>query len=86
MEYVYAILLLNEAGRELDETNVTAVLEAAGTTVSGSRVRGLVAALEGVDVDHVVPELDVVVAADAAVDADRPTAVSESPSDVEGGG
>lgn len=49
MEYVYATLLVNEADRELNEENLTAVLSAAGCEVSESRVRALVAALEGLD-------------------------------------
>lgn len=50
MEYTYATLILEETGAELNEKNITAVLEAAGATVSESRVRAHVAALEGVDV------------------------------------
>jgi len=30
MEYVYAALILNESGEEINEDNVTAVLESAG--------------------------------------------------------
>lgn len=55
MEYAYAALLLAEAGEELNERNLRAVLEAANCAVSESRVKALVAALEGVDVDGVGP-------------------------------
>lgn len=66
MEHVYAALLLNEANRELNEANLTAVLEAAGCPVVESRTKALVAALEGVDVDRIG---DVATeGADAAVD------------------
>ncbi len=51
MEYAYATLLLNESNEEINETNLTAVLEASGHTVETSRVKALVAALEGVDLD-----------------------------------
>jgi large subunit ribosomal protein L12 len=53
MEYIYAVRLLDESGRELNERNLTAVLEAAGCTVAESRVKALVAALEGVDIGEV---------------------------------
>ena len=56
MEYVYAALILNEAGEELNEDNITAVLEAAGVDVEQSRVKALVAALEDVDIEEAVSE------------------------------
>ncbi|WP_101298213.1 50S ribosomal protein P1 [Halegenticoccus soli] len=54
MEYVYAALILNETGEEINEDNLTAVLEAAGVDVEESRVKALVAALEDVDIDEAV--------------------------------
>lgn len=53
MEYVYATLMLNETGEEINETNLTATLEAAGATITQSRVKALVASLEGVNIDDV---------------------------------
>lgn len=50
METIYAVLLLSAADAELNEANLTSVLEAAGHSVTVSRVRALIAALEGVDV------------------------------------
>lgn len=55
MEYAYATLLLNETGEELNESNLTAVIEAAGGQVMESRVKALVAALEDVDLDDIAP-------------------------------
>ena len=55
MEYAYATLLLNESDEEINETNLTAVLEASGCAVETSRIKALVAALEGVDLDGAVP-------------------------------
>ena len=52
MEYVYAALILNETGEELNEDNITAVLDAAGVDVEESRVKALVAALEDVDIEE----------------------------------
>ncbi|WP_276272188.1 50S ribosomal protein P1 [Haloarcula litorea] len=56
MEYVYAALILNESGEEINEDNLTDVLEAAGVDVEESRVKALVAALEDVDISEAVEE------------------------------
>jgi large subunit ribosomal protein L12 len=56
MEYVYAALILNETGEEINEENLTNVLDAAGVDVEESRVKALVAALEDVDIDEAVEE------------------------------
>jgi large subunit ribosomal protein L12 len=56
MEYVYAALILNESGEEINEDNLTDVLEAAGVSVEESRVKALVAALEDVDIEEAVAE------------------------------
>ncbi|MFB6105295.1 MAG: 50S ribosomal protein P1 [Halobacteriaceae archaeon] len=56
MEYVYAALILHESGEELNEENITDVLEAAGIDVEESRVKALVAALEDVDIDEAVEQ------------------------------
>lgn len=52
MEYTYAALILSASGEELNERNLTAVLEAAGCDVVESRAKALVAGFEGVDVDE----------------------------------
>ncbi|PSQ60731.1 50S ribosomal protein P1, partial [Halobacteriales archaeon SW_7_71_33] len=56
MEYVYAALVLHEAGKDVSEDNVTAVLEAADVEVDDARVKSLVAAMEDVDVDEALSE------------------------------
>ncbi len=66
MEYVYAALILNESGEEINEDNLTGVLEAAGVDVEESRVKALVAALEDVDIDEAVEEATAVPAAAGA--------------------
>ena len=63
MEYVYAALILNETGEEINEDNITGVLEAAGVDVEESRVKALVAALEDVDIEEAI---DTAAAAPAA--------------------
>ncbi|MFB6269380.1 MAG: 50S ribosomal protein P1 [Halobacterium sp.] len=66
MEYVYAALILNESGEEINEENITGVLEAAGVDVEESRVKALVAALEDVDIEEAVAEAAAAPAAPAA--------------------
>ncbi|AHG04017.1 50S ribosomal protein L12 [Halobacterium sp. DL1] len=66
MEYVYAALILNETGEELNEENITGVLEAAGVDVEESRVKALVAALEDVDIEEAVEQAAAAPAAGAA--------------------
>ncbi|WP_049923330.1 50S ribosomal protein P1 [Halopiger djelfimassiliensis] len=66
MEYVYAALILNETGEEINEDNLTDVLDAAGVDVEESRVKALVAALEDVDIDEAVSEAAAVPAGGAA--------------------
>ncbi|WP_436902874.1 50S ribosomal protein P1 [Halovenus halobia] len=66
MEYVYAALILNESGEEINEENLTSVLESAGVDVEQSRVKALVAALEDVDIEEAVEEATAVPAAGGA--------------------
>ena len=54
MEYVYAALILHETDEEINEDNLTGVLEAAGVDVEESRVKALVAALEDVDIEEAI--------------------------------
>ncbi|MFC4544665.1 50S ribosomal protein P1 [Halosolutus amylolyticus] len=69
MEYVYAALILNETDEEINEDNLTDVLDAAGVDVEESRVKALVAALEDVDIDEAVSEAAAVPAGGAAAGA-----------------
>src|SRR3989338_4349662 len=54
MEYVYAGLLLHKAGKQITEEAVKKVLTAAGVHVDEARVKALVAALEGVNIDEAI--------------------------------
>jgi len=54
MEYIYAVLLLHKAGKEINEENIKKVLEAAGVEVDEAKVKAVVAALEGVNIDEVL--------------------------------
>ena len=73
MEYIYAALLLHNAGKDVTEENVTAVLKAAGVAVEDARVKALVAALEDVNIDEAISKAAVApaAAAPAAAAADE---------------
>ena len=46
MEYIYAAMILHTTEQDINEENVTKILEAAGADVDESRVKALIAALE----------------------------------------
>lgn len=52
MELVYAALTLNEAGKEVNEDNLEAIVDAADLDVEDSEIAALVAALEDVDIEE----------------------------------
>lgn len=56
MEYIYAVMLLNKSGKEVNEDNIKAVLKAAGVEADAAKAKSLVAALEGVDIEKVIEE------------------------------
>jgi large subunit ribosomal protein L12 len=75
MEYIYAALLLHNAGKDITEDSVKNVLDAAGIEVDDARVKALVAALEDVDIEEAMSQ-----AAFAA-----PAAAGAAPSGESGG-
>ncbi len=52
MEYIYSALVLHSAGKEITEDAIINILKAAGVDPDTARVKALVAALEGVDIDE----------------------------------
>jgi large subunit ribosomal protein L12 len=52
MEYVYAALLLHKLGQEVNENNVKKVVSSTGASVDESKVKVLVASLNGVNIDE----------------------------------
>ncbi|NQV91613.1 50S ribosomal protein P1, partial [Candidatus Woesearchaeota archaeon] len=54
MEYIYAAMLLHKAGKDVTEDTVKAVLTAAGVQVDDTRVKALVAALQGVNIEEAI--------------------------------
>jgi large subunit ribosomal protein L12 len=69
MEYVYAALLLHKLGQEVNEDNLKKVISATGADVDESKVKVLVASLNGVDIDDKLANASVAMAAPAAGDA-----------------
>lgn len=69
MEYVYAAMLLHKAGKEVNEEAVKKVLESAGVAVDDARVKSLIAALEGVNIDEAITKAAVAAPVAAAAPA-----------------
>lgn len=77
MEYVYAALMLHSAGKEINESAVKKVVEAAGAAPDEVRIKALVAALEGVDISKALSQaasMPVAAAAAAPTAAAAPAA------------
>ena len=81
MEYVYAALLLHNAGKDVTEDAITGILQAADVDVDATRVKALVASLEGVDIQEAIEKAAFAApaagAAPAAVAEDAPAAAEE---------
>lgn len=69
MEYIYAAMLIHKAGKKIDEASVKRVLEAAGVAVNESKIKALIASLEGVDIEKAIKEAALPVAAPAQTPA-----------------
>jgi large subunit ribosomal protein L12 len=76
MEYVYAALLLHKAGGKMTAKAMDEVLTAAGSTPDKGRIKALLAALKGVDIDEALTSAAAmpVAAAPAAGGAAAPAA------------
>jgi len=79
MEYIYAALLLHNAGKPITEEAITAVLQAAGIEVNESRAKALVAALEGVNIEEAISKAAFAAPAAAAPAAAAPAAAEAAP-------
>ncbi len=49
-------MLLNKAGKDVSEENVGAVLKAVGVEVDSAKVKSLIAALDGVDINKIIED------------------------------
>ena len=66
MEYIYAAMLLHKSGQKVEEAAVKKVLEAASVKVDDARIKALVAALEGVNIEEAIEKAAMPVAVAAA--------------------
>ncbi len=66
MEYIYAALLLHKVGQPVNEENLKKVISATGVQVDESKVKTLIASLQGVDIAAELENASVAVAAPAA--------------------
>jgi large subunit ribosomal protein L12 len=69
MEYVYACMLLHSTKKEINEVNIKAVLKAAGVAADDGRIKSLLAALEGVNIEEAIKSAAMPVAAAPAAAA-----------------
>jgi large subunit ribosomal protein L12 len=69
MEYVYAALLLHNAGKPVNEESLTKLLAAAGVNTDPARVKALIASLEGVNIDEAIKTAPMMMAAAPATAA-----------------
>jgi large subunit ribosomal protein L12 len=63
MELIYSALLLHSAKQNIDENNITKVLQAAGITPDSAKVKALLAALQSVNIDEAISKAAMPVAA-----------------------
>jgi large subunit ribosomal protein L12 len=66
MEYVYGAMLLHAAGKEVKEENLKKVMAATGASVDDAKVKALVAALEGVNIEEAIKSAAPIAAVGAA--------------------
>jgi large subunit ribosomal protein L12 len=56
MNEVYAALILHEAKKEINEENIKKILEAAGAQVEEAKIKALVTALQGINIDEALKQ------------------------------
>jgi large subunit ribosomal protein L12 len=54
MEYVYAALLINDAGKEVNEKSLLEVVKAAGFAPDEARAKAMIASLKDVNIKEVI--------------------------------
>jgi large subunit ribosomal protein L12 len=81
VDYVYAALLLNSAGKPVDEAGITKIVEASGVAPDEVRIKALVAALEGVDITKVLSQAAAMPVAVAAAPAGAAAAAAAAPAE-----
>lgn len=83
MEYTYAAMLLHSTKQPISEENLKKVLSSAGAKVDETRVKALVAALEGVNIEEAIKQAAMPVAAAPAAGEAKKEEKKEGPSEAE---
>ncbi len=85
MNYVYASLLLHSAGKPINEENVKKVVSSTGEQPDDAKIKALVAALDGVNIEEVISKaaMPVAVASAHVAAASVETKKEEGPSEEE---
>jgi large subunit ribosomal protein L12 len=66
MEYVYGAMLLHAAGQQVSEEHLKKVMVASGAKVDEAKIKALVAALDGVNIEEAIKTAAPVAAGGAA--------------------
>jgi large subunit ribosomal protein L12 len=53
---VYAALMLHEAKKEINEENIKKILEASGAQIEEAKIKALIAALQGVNIEEALKQ------------------------------
>ena len=69
MEYIYAALLLNAAGKEINEQSLANVVKAAGANPDEAMAKSVASSLKGVDIKEIIKNAQTVSAAAPAAQA-----------------
>ena len=81
MEFVYAAMLLHKAGKEINESNVEAILKSAGVEVDTTRVKAMVASIKNINIDEAIQKAAVApTAAPASVSSEEKQETEEDTS------
>ena len=67
MELIYTTLLLHKAGKTVDESNIKKVLHSIGIQKSDGEIKGLVTAMEGIDIEKAIKEAALPTSAPATI-------------------
>jgi large subunit ribosomal protein L12 len=81
MQEVYAALMLHDAKQPINEENLKRVISSTGASVDDTKIKALVASLEGVDIDQAITQA--AVAATAAAPASTAPANAAAPAEDE---
>jgi large subunit ribosomal protein L12 len=66
MEYIYAALLLDAAGKEISEANLVSVVKAAGVNPDEAMAKSVASSLKGVNIKDVIKNAQAAPVASAA--------------------